>query len=208
LLGVPRKIEAQQGEKADPVHAYETTAPAKDERCLICNKPLTEGDIVLLVRGRRVPLKRAMVDSFLHNQEKFFGDLQPKSALFQEEMSAPAGASLAGISYGWFVFGLYVLAALLFAGLSANSAVSKGLPPLSSFFIGLSFTIFGFLYVVTRPSAAEAGESPKGLRKVAATAAPLLCPECGESNHPCAASCSSCGHELTPTRASEVSRIR
>ena len=208
LVGTPDRVDAQPVGKAAQAGGYDTTAPATDERCLICNKPLAEDDIVLLVRGRRVPLKRAMVDSFLHNQEKYFGSLQPKSALFQEEMGAPAGASLSGISYGWFVFGLYVLVALIFAGLSANAAVAKGLSPLSSFFIGLSLTAFGFLYVVTRPPAADAGESPRGLRKVPNTAAPLLCPKCKQSNHPCAASCSSCGYELSPTRESEVTRLR
>ncbi|MFQ5675448.1 MAG: hypothetical protein ACE5G1_06080, partial [bacterium] len=63
----------------------------------------------------------------MNNQEKYFAELQPKSALFQENFGAPPGAAQGGISLGWFLFGSYVLLALIFSGLSGHAAVSKGL---------------------------------------------------------------------------------
>ncbi len=188
--------------------SYETSRPKEGDRCLICGVRLTDDDVVLLVRGRRVPLKKTMVDSFLNNKAQYFAEMQPRGALFQEEMGAREGVALGGITIGWFVFGLYVLAALVFAGLSANVAVSKGLSPLPSFFIGLSFTVLGFLYVVTRKSTEAAANAPRGLRKVPNTAAPSVCAKCDGMNHPSAATCASCGARLEPLSSSDVSRVK
>ncbi|MFQ5709750.1 MAG: hypothetical protein ACE5HO_20030 [bacterium] len=185
---------------------YKRVAPKPGERCIICGVPLTEKDVTLIVRGRRVPLKHAMLDSFLNNEEKYFATLQPKSALFQENLEAPAGVAQGGITLGWFVFGLYVLGALVFAGMSGFTAVSKGLNPIPNFFIGLVFSVFGYLYVLTRPSLVNKGEIPAGLVKVLTTHTPVPCPKCGHTNHPSAVQCPSCGAALDPSMQSEVDR--
>ncbi|MFQ6114456.1 MAG: hypothetical protein ACE5NG_10295 [bacterium] len=177
------------------------------ERCIICGVLLTGDDLVLIVRGRRVPLNHAMVDSFIRNQEKYFARLQPKSALFQENLEAPVGVAQAGISAGWFLFGLYVLAALIFGGLSGYTAVSKGLKPIPYFFIGLVFSAFGYLYVLARPAKVSKGEIPAGLVKVPTTHSPASCPQCGNTNHPAAKHCTECGAEMKPVYQSEVDRI-
>jgi hypothetical protein len=166
----------------------------------------TLNDVTLIVRGRRVPLHRTMVDSFLRTQEKYFSAKQPKSAVFQEELSAPTGAALGGISSGWFLFGLYVLVALVFAGMSGYTAVSKGLSPIPHFFIGFFLSAFGYLYVLTRPVVARKGEIPAGLVKVPATFSPVACPVCGYTNHPSAAQCAGCSAKLEPVTQSEVAR--
>lgn len=183
------------------------TLPAKPgERCTVCGVTLDEeSGVALIVRGRRVPLNKAMVDMFMDNPEKYFAKKQPKSALFQEELGTPAGVALGGISWGWFLFGLYVLVALIFGGLSGYAAVAKGLPPIPHFFIGL--TILGYLYVLTRPAAAPKGQIPAGLVKVPVTHAPLPCPACGNTNHPSAKKCAGCGNELQPQMESEVARV-
>ncbi|MFQ5752048.1 MAG: hypothetical protein ACE5HI_08630, partial [bacterium] len=51
---------------------YEIVPPKVGERCLVCGVPLTKDDLVLIVRGRRVPLNQTMVDYFFNNKEKFF----------------------------------------------------------------------------------------------------------------------------------------
>jgi len=183
--------------------------PAKPgERCSICDVPLTDQDVALLVRGRRVPLNHTMVDSFLTNEEKFFAAKQPRGALFSEEMTEQPGVSLGGISTGWFLFGSYILIALIFSGLSGYAAVSKGLPPIRYFFIGFVFIVLGYLYVVTRPALAKKGEIPEGLVKVPTTSAPMACPKCGYGNHPSAKVCSECGNKLQPKLQSEVARVK
>ena len=184
---------------------YKSMPPKQGERCIICNVPLSADDVTLIVRGRRVPLKNVMVDSFMNNQEKYFAMLQPKSALFQENMEA-TGTSQGGVSGGWFLFGSYILSALIFSGLSGYVAVSKGLATTPHYFIGFFFSVFGYLYVLTRPALTSKGEIPEGLVKVPTTHAPMPCEKCGNPNHPSANKCSGCGVELTPQMQSEVER--
>lgn len=189
----------------EPQTQYTSMPPKEGERCIICNVPLSEGDVALMVRGRRVPLKNAMVDSFMNNQEKYFAELQPKSALFQENMAA-MGTAQGGISGGWFLFGSYILIALIFSGLSGSAAISKGLPPIQHYFIGFFFSVFGYIYVLTRPALTSKGEIPEGFVKVPTTHAPVLCKKCGNTNHPSAEKCSSCGDQLEPQMQSEVEK--
>ena len=188
-----------------PQTQYKSVPPKQGERCIICNVPLSEEDVTLMVRGRRVPLKNAMVESFMNNQEKYFAELQPKSALFQENMEA-MGTAQGGISSGWFLFGSYILSALIFSGLSGSAAISKGLPPIPHYFIGFFFSVFGYIYVLTRPALTSKGEIPEGFIKVPTTHAPVLCKKCGNTNHPSAKKCSSCGAQLEPKMQSEVGR--
>lgn len=198
-----------------PVWAQKTETPCQypvvsakiGEHCSVCGVALTEKDVALIVRGRRVPLDKGMVDTFLNDQEKYFSEKQPKGALFQEELQAPAGAAQAGISQGWFLFGLYVLAGLIGGGLSAYKAVSKGLGSIPYFFIGFFFNVLGYLYVLTLPSQAARGTIPAGLVKVPTTQAPSACPACGNTNHPSARLCAACGVTLRPTGQSEVARV-
>jgi len=187
--------------------AYDKVPYNPGEICLVSGKPLVEGDVALIVRGRRVPLCFSKVDTFLKYQDKYFARMQPKGALFQEELSAPKGAALGGVTSGWFLFGLYVLVALVFAGLSGYSAVSKGLPPIPNFFIGFFLSAFGYLYVLTRPAVAKKGEIPAGFVKVPTTHTPVPCAGCGYQNHPSAKQCVGCGGTLEPRLQSEVARV-
>ncbi len=181
--------------------------PAKDtELCTVCGAELTRDDVALIVRGRRIPLRQAHVETFLNNLERSFSSRQPKSALFQEDVSAPPGTAQGGISQGWFLFGLLVLSSLILGGLSGYRALSMGLPPLAPFFIGFFLNLPGFLYVISRPADPGRGRVPKGLVKVPETATPAPCPACGEVNHPTARRCLRCGKALHPSQPSEVTR--
>jgi hypothetical protein len=191
-----------------PQIPYRTVRPKPGDYCTVGNVPLdTSKDVALIVRGRRVPLHHTMVDSFMHTQEKYFSQKQPKSALFQEELSAPAGMTLGGISAGWFLFGLYVLVALVFGGMSGYTAISKGLEPIPHFFIGFFLSVFGYLYVLTRPTVAKKDDIPAGLVKVPTTNSPIPCATCGYNNHPSAKQCAGCGGKLQPLMESEVARV-
>lgn len=187
------------------------TAPIKDnyprvdvhpgDHCTISGQPLTPDDIALLVDGRRVPLKKDAVEIFLNNQEKYFSKLQPKSALFTEDMGQPKSLSL-----GWFLLGIYVFIGLIFAALTSHAAVGKGLKPIPWFFIGLLFNALGYLAVITKKSEAI-GNIPEGFKKVPLTSAPSICPSCGYENHPSAKNCSICGTWLSPQTTSEVDKL-
>ncbi len=187
---------------------YPTVPAEVGEHCIVCGVPLSQDDVALIVRGRRVPLDKSMVDVFLSNPEKYFSQRQPKGALFQEELYAPPGVSQAGIGWGWFFFGLYMLIALFFGGLSGYAAIDKGLQPIPHFFFGFFFSVFGYLYILTRPSVTKRGEVPSGLVKVPTTRLPVACPGCGNTNHPVAARCSGCGRTLEPPLESEVAKVR
>ncbi len=181
--------------------------PAKSsEICSLCGVRLTSDDVALIVRGRRIPLCQADVETFLSNPERYFSNRQPRGALFQEDLSAAPGTAQGGISQGWFLFGLLVLSALIFGGLSGYRALSMGLPPLAPFFIGFFLNLPGYLYVFSRPAGQGHSRVPKGLVKVPETLAPAPCPACGEVNHPTARQCPVCGEELHPSQQSEVTR--
>ena len=199
LLG--SELWAQQGE-------YQAVPPREGERCIVCGMPLTEDDVALLVRGRRVPLKRSMVDSFLNHQDEFFSKLQPKGALFQENLEAPRGVAQGGIDVHWFAFGAYVLLGLVFGGLSAYAAVARGLPARRYFLLGFFFLFIGYGYAPSRPYQVPPESIPSGLVKVPDTHAPVLCPKCGAANHPSAERCTDCGNPLEPIYKSEVSRAK
>ena len=185
---------------------YSRVPARNSEFCTLCGIRLTSEDVALIVRGRRIPLCQPEVETFLNDQERHFSNKRPKGALFQEEMSAPPGTVQAGISQGWFLFGLLVLSALVFGGLSGYRALSKDLSPLAPFFIGFFLNLPGFLYVISRPAGQDHMKVPKGLVKVPDTAAPVPCPACGEVNHPTARQCPGCGETLRPSEQSEVAR--
>lgn len=185
---------------------YSRVPAENSDSCTVCRAKLTSEDVTLIVRGRRNPLCQAHLETFLSDLERSFSSRQPRSALFQEDLSAPPGTAQGGISRGWFLFGLLVLSSLVFGGLSGYRALSMGLPPLAPFFIGFFLNLPGFLYVISRPAGQGRGQVPRGLVKVPETAAPAPCPACGEVNHPTARQCPGCGKELAPSQQSEVTR--
>jgi len=206
VLVLAPALRAQDSTSSLP---YERTAVRSGERCFVCGGLLeTTNGFALIVKGRRVPLDRIHVGEFLKNQEKYFARLQPAGALFAESFDAKNGNASGGVSWGWFLAGLYVLIALLFAGLSGYVAVGKGLTPIPSFFTGLAFSAAGFLYILTRPSVARAGTIPPGFVKVPTTSNSLPCGKCGTRNHPSARRCAGCGTALKPLVESDVARAR
>lgn len=204
FLGCPIVTTAGQ----DSLEIPYTVMPAvPGEACMVCGATLTDEDIALMVRGRRVPLRRAMLDQFLANPEEYIARLQPRGALFQEGGHQGAGGSVeTGVDFFWFAVGLYLLIALLFAGLSGYTAVSKNLDPIPHFFIGLLFSLPGYLYVLTRTPAKGNGPVPPGLSKVATTRQPVRCERCGALNHPSSERCSACGATMIPLVPSEVQK--
>jgi len=185
---------------------YKVVPSREGERCIVCGNTLSNSDIALIVRGRRVPLKKEMMQEFLDHEEKYFADMQPRGALFQEDAGSNSGTSLGGVGWGWFLFGVYILSGLIFSGLSGNAAVRRGLPARPYFFIGFLLPLLGYLFVLTRRSVLQ-GDLPHGLTKIPETSQPIACPACGFTNHPTARTCLGCKNPLSPTRVSEASQV-
>jgi hypothetical protein len=156
----------------------------------------------LFLRTTLAHEEAAHVRAMPADSSKRLAQTQPRSALFHKD----SGAGEGGIDLGWMLFGMYVLVALIFGGLSGYTAIAKGLNPVSHFFIGLIFSAFGYFYVLTRPRVAHAREAPSGLAKVHVTHEPMPCGKCGYTNHPAAKKCLGCGAKLQPIVASEVAR--
>ena len=207
VLAAPSLRAQNVGTAVDStVTQYQILHAEPGERCIVCGASLTRDDIALIVKGRRVPLERTMVNDFMRNRDFYFAKLEPASALFQEDFAAPRGTSQGGVSAGWFLAGLYILVALISGGLSGYAAVTRGLKPVPQFFIGFLFSLPGYLFVLSRSRKTAAGRVPPGLVKVPSTSAPVLCPACGNANHPSAKTCAACNAALTPLVSSEVSR--
>ena len=206
VLALTALMTSSHAQEPAPILNYPRDAVKPGEVCLLSGKALTEQDVVYFIRGRRVALGRDQVVAFVADSARYLAQLQPQGALFHEDREQSRAAG--GIDLGWFLFGMYVLVALLFSGMSGYTAVSKGLNPIPYFFIGLIFSALGYLYVLTRARAAAAKEVRSGLVKVHVTHEPVACGKCGYTNHPAAKACLGCGAKLQPLVASEVGKAK
>lgn len=180
---------------------YKILSIKKGDRCIVCNTPLTpKNGLSLLVRGRRVTIDLEHWPVFLNNQLIYFSDLQPKGALFQENAIQDRQ-----INAGWFIFGIWVILALLSSAINAGLSLKKGLPILKWFFRGLVLNIAGVFWLLLHKPAKEV-VLPPNLGKIPVTRSPVKCPKCNGFNHPAAKICAGCGGQLYPKIEAEVNR--
>ncbi len=189
-----------------PVLSELERRPGEGERCIVCAQQI-HGDEIVEVRykGRTFFVAGKMLDELASNTDTYFQQLQAQSALFDER-------SMEGrqMSFGWLLFGGYVLLGLIFAALCGYLAVGRSLAPLPWFFAGLVGNLAALIVLL----ATARGDStvlpagiPAGLAKVPTTRTPVTCSECDASNHPSAAVCGGCGRTLSPTVQAETARI-
>lgn len=145
-------------------------------------------------------------DTLAQPNHKVASKDEPRSALFHQSELSGEPSSSGMLTWGWLLFGVYVLSGLLFGGLSGSAAVRKGLAAQPNFFIGFFLNFAGYLYVVSRPSSTQQ-KAPAGLVKAPETSAPVPCEKCGYTNHPTAKRCAGCGSPLQPGFASDVDRL-
>ncbi len=177
-------------------------APARPgEICIVCGKPIGKDDVVYLVNGRRVPLHANVCYArFAADPWKYLALVSPHGAFLG------SGGEEAGVSLGWFFFGLYVLVGLLFAALSAQAAVNRGLQPVRWFIAGLALNAVGYLLLLLRTKVPAESLAARSIHHAPVTRSPRACPKCGEPVHPSARRCPNCGAELEPQVASEVQK--
>lgn len=198
VLGISAGTMAQAAEGS--------RAPRPGEICLACDQPVQGTDLLLIHRGRRVPLHREpCFDAWSRNPDAMFAALQPRGALFQEPEE-----SISPLRDAWFTFGVYVLLGLVFGAACAYAAVGRGHAPLRWFFAGLAVNVVALVVLLARPRAdlskLPAGVPP-GLRKVPTTRTAVPCPKCGSLNHPAARRCAACGAALQPSVVAETARV-
>ena len=172
------------------------------DRCIVCDLPIREGSgLALLIKGRRVTIDLEHFQEFIENKAKYFANLEPHGALFQESAVLPKT-----MRYGWFIAGLWIFSALIAAAVCCSVAIKKGLRAHAWFFRGLLLHLFGVIWIMMTKATLQT-DKIAGFRKIPVTSEPVPCPKCGALNHPAANQCSNCLSKLIPTQESEVSRI-
>jgi hypothetical protein len=177
--------------------------PRADDFCIVCKRPLGTEGAVYLVNGQRVALHFAdCYERFAKAPRMFLSTLQAHGAFLG------AGGGEQGLSFAWFLGGLYVLLGLIFAALCAHRALQTGRNPAAWFSAGMFLNVIGYALLLMRPKLATKSPCgvPAGLAKLPTTYAPKQCPKCGETNHPGARQCASCGENLKPAVKPEVGR--
>lgn len=208
----PGRSPANAGGATDATLAADTPwtvldrHPGAGEQCLVCGQRIWDLEVVALrYKGRTFHVAAPMMADFEAAPERYFRQLQPRAALFDE-----AQVRERPMASGWLAIGLYVLIGLVCGALTAYLAVARERPPLPWFFAGLLVNVVAPAALLTLPRGA-AGDLPAGipagLAKVPTTRAPAPCPACGSLNHPAADRCSRCGAALTPTAEAETARI-
>ena len=184
-------------------HLSERMAAREGETCRVCNGKVGKGDAAYLANGQRVTLHAAdcCEGKFLKEPRVYTAALRPSSI-------QAAGVAGVGLASGWMWFGIYVLAGLVFGGLSAHLAVRKGYSPAGWFLLGFVLLAGPYLWLYRRPSRPGASDAPPGLAKVPLTSQPVACPVCGEPNHPSASQCLACGGGMEPIVLSEVGALK
>ncbi len=176
------------------------------ERCIVCEQQIYGDEIVeVRFKGRTFHVAGKMLEALESDTNSYFQQLQARSALFDER-------SMEGreMSFGWLLFGSYVLVGLIFAAICGYLAVGRSLAPLPWFFAGLVGNVAALMVLLVSArgdSTVLPAGIPSGLAKVPVTRAPLPCTQCGADNHPSAAACGGCGSELSPLVQAEMARI-
>lgn len=170
---------------------FQETTVQTGDRCLICDAPLTEDDLVLQYKGRRVPLTKGYRDEFISHPEKYFWKLQSKGALFTEHESS------ADYTLLYVVIG--ILCVIVNASITTSLAMTRSGSAQFWFTLGLLLPVVSILYVLSQ----NTSSTTPGIAQGATTYAPAICEHCNAAVHPNAAFCSACNMERNPLQPSE-----
>ena len=164
-----------------------------------------DGDIVenreygVMWRGRRYYMDGdPCVQMFMADPAKYARRIEPRAALYSTpRVDRP--------SYGpWVLYiSLFVVAGLVSGAVTSYVAVQKGLGGRNWFLLGLALNVVAIVMVFLCRGR-EMLFQTKGLCKTPQTHAPLVCPNCGNSNHPSAVRCNGCDTAMDPKVQSEV----
>jgi hypothetical protein len=171
--------------------------------CLVCRGDDQAKMMKLQHEGRWVHVCNGMChEKWLKDPDTFFTALQSQSALFGEEQILPER-----MHFGWFYFGVYILAGLLCGALCSFMAVSRGKAGLPWLLAGILVNVLAVLYIALVVKSPVLQNAPDGMGKIPSTPNPVICPECQNENHPSASNCLQCGHALIPTAEGEIKAV-
>jgi hypothetical protein len=186
----------EPGADLDPMITAEREAAG--ETCALCGRPLMEGGRAFQIKGRWIPLHDDPCQAeFLRNPEALFAQVQPRGALFQEELIQPPA-----LRWGWFLAGSYVLLGLVSAAICGHMAYPRRKSPSFWFAAGLAANVGAIAALLAMARPVE--PVPPRLGRIRDTADPAPCPSCGAENHPAAGRCSGCGASLAPAYEPEA----
>ena len=189
-----------------------STAPshAADQACILCGKDPALGHALVEYRGIGYAACEGLCD-LVWLQAELDGHLdgivekmEPRSAWFQGDSKFlnPVYQQANPMSGRWLVAGLWVLIAMVSAGLAGSWALTTRRSVPLAFAMGLALPVVGLLLTLVLTKRAE-GFDLRGT-KIPSTHDEIACTTCGHALHPSAATCPGCGATQTPTLESEV----
>ena len=124
FLGLGFAQTSASQETKNPLKNYPKIPIKEGDRCFVCNTPLTESGVAFLYRGRRVAVGTFHVRTFFNNPLKYFSRLQPRGALFQEDIIPQSP-----LKPGWLVFGIWITLGLVAAAFCHAYSAPEGTLP-------------------------------------------------------------------------------
>lgn len=133
--------------------------------------------------------------------------IEPRGALFQGDSKFlnPIYQQANPMSERWMYAGLWILLAVVSAGLSGFIALTTRRNVAKAFVIGFVLPVIGPLLTLALPKGAG-GFALRGT-KIPTTHDEVTCPSCGHGLHPSAKTCSGCGATQSPTIEPEARRV-
>ena len=179
----------------------------KSIECLICGKvhqnlknrvEYKKKHLFLCSGGCEAAFRKASIDGKL---DPITAKIEPRTALFQEDSNPKPEVG----KWAYWI-SCYLLAGLVFGGISAYTSLQKGQNAWAGFLLGFFLNIVGGLIALLVPKRETRFQS-EGLTKIPTTRSEKPCQSCGHANHPSAKRCHGCGQNLSPAIPSEVELI-
>ena len=185
---------------------------AGDQASIVCGKDPAIGHAHVEYRGVEYAACEGVCDLvWLQAEEdgKLDGiveKIEPRGALFQGDSKFlnPVYQQANPMSRRWMVAGLWVLIAIVSAGLAGSLALTTRRSVPLAFGMGLVLPIVGLFLTLVLTKRVE-GFDLRGT-KVPNTHDEVACVTCGHALHPSAATCPGCGAIQSPTIESDVQR--
>lgn len=189
-------------------------AQAVSTSCLVCGKDPAPGHAHVTYRGTDYPACDGGCDIAFAAADRagtldqIVRKLEPRSALFQGDSKFlnPVYQQANPMSEHWMHAGLWVLLAIVSAGVSGFIALTTHRPVICAFVVGFVLPLLGPLITLALPKRPE-GFALRG-NKIPTTYDVVSCPACGRSLHPSASTCPACAAAQSPKIQSDVQRIQ
>jgi len=190
---------------ADNLSSYTVEKPLSGEHCIVSGKLLDSNDVVMIIDGQRIGVKRGCLKEFFRNKDEYLAQMQPRGALFDEQSGSDDAINI--INSVWFWIGMYIFTCLIISGITGYIAVSRGLHVFKCVALGLLFNVIGLAIVLFQSRGKDVKYIPHGFGRRHKTYDPVICQGCGAQLHPSAKVCTGCGMKITPIVKSEVDKV-